>query len=254
MKRIVLSGCNGKMGHVVAQAVADRKDCEIVAGFDVHAESDGTFPVYADPEEFTGQTDAVIDFSHPAYFEAVRSYVAKQAVPLVVATTGLSAEQQEQLHQLSQSIPVFSSANMSLGVNLLLDLCKKAAAVLSDTFDIEIVEMHHNQKIDAPSGTALMLADGISSVLPEKPQYMYDRHSQRKKREKNEIGIHSVRGGTIVGEHEVLFAGTDEVISIRHSASSKRIFATGAINAALFLSTQKPGLYDMSHLVSAIGG
>lgn len=254
MKRIVLSGCNGKMGHVVAQAVAERENCVIVAGFDIHAESTHTFPVYVDPEEFTGEVDVVIDFSHPAYLDKVLSFVSKRSLPIVVATTGLSTEQQKQLHQSSKSIPIFSSANMSLGVNLLLELCKKAAAVLSDSFDIELIEMHHNQKIDAPSGTALMLADGISSVLPEKPQYMYDRHSQRKKREKNEIGIHSIRGGTIVGEHEVVFAGTDEVISIRHSASSKRIFATGAINAALFLSTQKPGLYDMSHLVSAIGG
>ena len=143
---------------------------------------------------------------------------------------------------------------MSLGVNLMLELCKKAAAVLSGSFDIEIVEQHHNQKIDAPSGTALMLADGISEVLREKPQYVYDRHSQRKKREKNEIGIHSVRGGTIVGEHEVIFAGGDEVLTIRHSAASRRIFANGAVNAALFLTTQQPGLYDMGDLVAAIGG
>lgn len=254
MKRILLSGCNGKMGQVVSQTAAERDDCEIIAGFDIHTESKNTYPVYTDPEEFAGEADVLIDFSHPAYFPKVLSFAAARHIPAVIATTGLSDEQRGQLRQLSETVPVFSSANMSLGVNLLLELCKKAAAVLSNTFDIEIVEMHHNQKIDAPSGTALMLANGISSVLPQKPQYVYDRHSQRKKREKQEIGIHSVRGGTIVGEHEVLFAGTDEVITIRHSAASKRIFAAGAVNAALFLSIQKPGLYDMSHLVSAIGG
>ncbi|MFT9055288.1 MAG: 4-hydroxy-tetrahydrodipicolinate reductase [Ethanoligenens sp.] len=254
MKRILLSGYNGKMGRVVAQTVSEREDCVVVAGFDIHAASESTVPVYAEPTEFEGAADVLIDFSHPSYFPKVLGFASARRMPVVVATTGLSTDQRKQLQQLSQVVPVFSSANMSLGVNLILELCKKAAAVLSDSFDIEVVEMHHNQKIDAPSGTALMLADGIASVLPQKPHYMYDRHSQRKKREKNEIGIHSVRGGTIVGEHEVLFAGTDEVIAIRHSASSKRIFATGAINAALFLSIQKPGLYDMSHLVSAIGG
>lgn len=242
------------MGHVIAQAVKEREDCTVVAGFDIHSEPVSDFPVYTDPSECSEAADVVIDFSHPAFFEKVVAFALNKKIPLVVATTGLSLDQQKQLHELSTHIPVFSSANMSLGVNLLLDLCKRAAAVLSENFDIEIVEMHHNQKIDAPSGTALMLADGIASVLPQEPQYMYDRHSQRKKREKNEIGIHSIRGGTIVGEHEVLFAGTDEVITLRHSASSKRVFATGAINAALFLSTQKPGLYDMKHLVSAIGG
>lgn len=254
MKRIILSGCNGKMGRVISQAAAEREDCSIVAGFDINTDRNESYPVYAEPEAFDGEADVLIDFSHPAYLPKVLDFAAARHLPIVVATTGLSTEQRELLHQLAQTVPVFFSANMSLGVNLILDLCKKAAAVLSDSFDIEIVEMHHNQKIDAPSGTALMLADGIASVLPKAPQYVYDRHSRRQKRDKNEIGIHSVRGGTIVGEHEVLFAGTDEVITIRHSASSKRIFATGAINAALFLSLQKPGVYDMSHLVSAIGG
>lgn len=254
MKRILLSGCNGRMGNVVAQAIAGRGDCVVIAGFDLNNAQAGTFPVYADPAAFAGEADVIIDFSHPGYFETVRAFAAARRLPIVVATTGLSDTQRAHLKALTETVPVFSSANMSLGVNLMLELCKKAAAVLSGSFDIEIVEQHHNQKIDAPSGTALMLADGISSVLKEHPQYVYDRHSQRKKREKNEIGIHSVRGGTIVGEHEVIFAGGDELLTIRHSASSRRIFANGAINAALFLTGRKPGLYDMGDLVASIGG
>lgn len=254
MKRILLSGCNGRMGRVVSQTAAERSDCVIVAGFDVNAVQTDSYPVFGDPQGFDGEADVLIDFSHPSYFETVRSFAERRRVPAVIATTGLSGSQQGQLRTLAKTIPVFHSANMSLGVNLMLELCKRAAAVLSDSFDIEIIEQHHNQKLDAPSGTALMLADGISSVLAQPPQYVYDRHSRRQKRAKNEIGIHSVRGGTIVGEHEVLFAGNDEVLSIRHSASSRRIFANGALNAALFLSVQKPGLYDMGHLVSAIGG
>ncbi len=253
--QILLSGCNGKMGHVVAQTAAEQKDVRIVAGFDIRTEASDGFPVFAEPDEFTGKADVLIDFSHPAFFSKALDFIQKRKIPAVFATTGLSPEQREQMKKAAETVPVFFSANMSLGVNVLMELCKKAASVLGESFDIEIVEMHHNQKIDAPSGTALMLANGISSVLPEEPQYVYDRHSRRQKREKREIGISSVRGGTIVGEHEVIFAGTDEVITLRHSAASKRIFAAGALNAARFLLSQKPGLYDMSHLVSsAIGG
>jgi 4-hydroxy-tetrahydrodipicolinate reductase len=254
MKRIILSGCHGKMGHVISQSVSERSDCIIVAGFDIDSEMKEPFPVLSDPWNFDGNADVIIDFSHPSFLPKLLAFAKERKVPAVIATTGMKDEQIEQIKEASTEIPIFFSANMSLGVNLILDLAKKAAAVLSPDFDIEIVEMHHNQKVDAPSGTALMIADGITSTLKQKPLYVYDRHEQHKKRDKNEIGIHSVRGGTIVGEHEVIFAGKDEVITIKHSAMSKQIFATGAINAALFISGKTPGLYDMGNLVDSIGG
>lgn len=254
MKRIILSGCNGHMGHVITQTVKERKDCVIVAGFDIDSAMKENFPVISDPRQFDGNADVIIDFSNPAFISKLLSFAKERHIPAVIATTGMDENQVEQIKAASREIPIFFSANMSLGVNLLVSLSKKAAAVLSDSFDIEIVEMHHNRKVDAPSGTALMIANGISSVLDEKPEYVYERHSQRKQRSKNEIGIHSVRGGTIVGEHEVIFAGKDEVITLKHSAMSKQIFATGAVNAALFLSGKEPGLYDMGDLVASIGG
>lgn len=252
MLRIILSGCNGKVGHVISQMVSERRDCVIVAGFDMNDVAYYPYPVFRDPQYFEGNADVIIDFSHPSFLSNLISFARERKIPAVIATTGLTGEQVEMLRAASKDIPVFFTANMSLGINLLLDLCKKAASVLGSSFDIEIVEMHHNQKIDAPSGTALLLADGISSVLPQEPQYVYDRHSQRRKRDKNEIGIHAVRGGTIAGEHEVIFAGADEVITLKHSAASKQVFATGAINAALFLAKQKPGLYNMGDLVSSM--
>ena len=252
MRRIILSGCNGRMGSVVSQAVLERHDCVIISGFDLHTEMTHEYRVFAEPSEFEGTADVIIDFSNPSFLPKLLAFSTSRRIPAVIATTGLSAEQKQMLQDASRSVPIFFSANMSLGVNLIIELAKKAAAVLGGSFDIEIIEKHHNQKIDAPSGTALMLADGISSVLAQKPQYIYDRHSIRKKREKNEIGIHSVRGGTIVGEHEVLFAGNDEMVSIKHTATSKQVFATGAINAALFLCGQQPGMYNMGDLVSSM--
>lgn len=254
MKRIILSGCHGRMGHVVAQAVSERSDCVIVAGFDIDSEMKEPFPVVSDPSNFDGNADVIIDFSNPNFLPKLLDFAKERKVPAVIATTGMKDEQLAMIKEASKEIPVFFSANMSLGVNLLVGLAKKAAAVLSDNFDIEIVEMHHNQKIDAPSGTALMIADGISSVLEQKPKYVYDRHDLHEKRTKNEIGIHSVRAGTIAGEHEVIFAGNDEVITLKHSAMSKKIFAAGAINAAMFLTGRKPGIYDMGDLVDSIGG
>jgi 4-hydroxy-tetrahydrodipicolinate reductase len=254
MKRIILSGCNGHMGHVISQTISERSDCVVVAGFDIDSAMKENFPVLSDPQQFDGNADVIIDFSHPSFLPKLLSFAKQRKIPAVIATTGMSDEQIEQIKAASQEIPLFFSANMSLGVNLLVDLAKKAAAVLSGSFDIEIVEKHHNRKVDAPSGTALMIADGISSVLDEEPQYVYNRHAERKARSKNEIGIHSVRGGTIVGEHEVIFAGKDEVITLKHSAMSKQIFATGSVNAALFLAGKVPGLYDMGNLVDSIGG
>ncbi len=249
MTNIILSGCNGKMGQVIARLLESDEDARIVFGYDINTEMKNSFPVYSNISEADVKGDVVIDFSHPGNFESLADYCRNTNTPLVMATTGLSAEQKEELALLSKETAVFFSANMSLGVNMLVSLVKKAAAVLWDNFDIEIIEKHHNQKIDAPSGTALMIADEISSVLDSNPEYIYDRHSVRKKRSKNEIGIHAVRGGTIVGEHDVIFAGNDEVIEIRHTAASKEIFAVGSIKAAKFLKDKKPGMYDMNDII-----
>lgn len=248
--RILLNGCSGKMGHAVSALVEERDDCEICAGIDLSSTGHEGYPVYSSIFDFPGEADVLIDFSHPSVLASLLEYGKQHHLPLVLCTTGYSKEQTESVRAASAEIPVFSSGNMSLGINLLIELSKKAAQVLGEGFDIEIVEMHHNQKIDAPSGTALMLADAISEVEPQPMTYQYDRHSRRAKRERNEIGIHSVRGGTIVGEHEVIFAGHHEVIRLSHSAYSKEVFAAGAVNAAVFLSTQKPGMYQMSDLLS----
>jgi 4-hydroxy-tetrahydrodipicolinate reductase len=198
------------------------------------------------------EVDVVIDFSHPSAFNDVLDFAVSRKVALVMATTGLSQANVKALEAASGSIPVFFSANMSLGVNLMVDLVKKAAKVLENNFDIEIIEMHHNQKIDAPSGTALAIADAINSVLEQKREYIYDRHSRRKKRSPSEIGIHAIRGGTIVGDHSVIFAGNDEIIEIKHTAMSKEIFGVGALKAAGFIKSKKPGIYNMNDLVESM--
>lgn len=249
--KILLSGCNGKMGRVITACVAERCDCEIVAGFDVNTESHAGFPVFANPANCSLSGDVVIDFSHPSALTGILRYAKEHGVPAVIATTGLSPEQVEEVKAAAQVLPVFYSGNMSPGISLITELARKAATVLGNDFDVEIIEKHHNQKIDAPSGTALMLADAVGETMSQEPRYVYDRHSQRKKREKAEIGIHSVRGGTIVGEHEVIFAGRDEIVTLSHTALSKEIFATGSVNAALFLSEQQPGLYNMGDLVAS---
>ena len=208
------------------------------------------FPVFVSPANFTGEADAVIDFSSPAALDGLLAFALERKVPLVLATTGYSDEQLAQIDEASKRIPIFRSANMSLGINVLLELVKKAAAVLGDSYDIEIVEKHHNRKVDAPSGTALMIADAAASALNFKPEYVYERHSVRQSRDKKEIGISAVRGGTIVGIHEIMFAGRDEIIEIKHTAMSREIFANGAVKAAKFLAgVSKPGMYDMSMLV-----
>ena len=250
MKDIILSGCQGKMGHVLEETIAARTDCRVAAGFDIRTDEQRAFPVFASPAECTVKADAIIDYSHPSALDGLLDYALDSKTPLVIATTGYSEEQIAKIRKAAEEIPVFFSFNMSLGINLLAELAKKAAAFLGDQFDIEIVEKHHNRKIDAPSGTALMLADAINETLDNRNQYVYDRHSVRRKREKNEIGIHSVRGGTIVGEHEVIFAGHDEVITLSHSANSREIFAVGSVNAAVFLGgVTEPGLYNMSDLL-----
>ncbi len=250
MINILMSGCNGKMGQVISRMAAESEELKIAAGYDKYTKINNPYPVFDDLEKCDVKVDVIIDFSNPDALDGLLSYSVKNKIPLIVATTGLSTNQVNKLKEVSEAIPVFFSANMSLGVNLLMDLVKKAAKVLEYNFDIEIIEKHHNQKIDAPSGTALAIADEINSALSEKQEYIYDRHSRRKKRSKKEIGIHAVRGGTIVGEHSVIFAGTDEIIEVNHIATSKEIFATGALSAARFLYNKKPGFYNMNDLIS----
>jgi len=250
MTRIILSGCNGKMGGFITDCVKQKDNCTIVAGIDINTKVNDSYPVFSSPCECKNiEADVIIDFSHPANLENLLNFSIEKRLPIVICTTGLSSEQTEKIKEASKKVAIFFSANMSLGVNLLVELAKKAAKVLGNDFDIEIIEKHHNQKIDAPSGTALMIADAISSSLNEPAQYTYDRYSKRKKREKNEIGICSVRGGTIVGEHEIIFAGRDEIISLSHSAMSKEIFATGAVNAAIFMCGKQNGIYNMGDMV-----
>ena len=244
MTRIILSGALGKMGKAITSCVANRNDCEIVAGIDL-ADAECTFPIFKSFNDIDVDADLIIDFSHPSVLEDLLAFAKEKKMPAVIATTGLNEQQIEDIKTNSNDVPLFFSANMSIGVSLVSELAKKAAKVLQGSFDIEIVEAHHNQKIDAPSGTALMLADSISEVLDEKPIYEFDRHSKRMKRTKNEIGIHAVRGGTIVGEHEIIFAGPDEVIKI-----SKQLFANGSVNAGLFLVGKKTGFYSMKDLVN----
>ncbi len=250
MTNILLSGCNGKMGNAVAQCVAAKKDCRIVAGVDTCSSTLTDFPVFASAYDFEGKVDVIIDFSHPSALKDLTEYAVARKTPAVIATTGLDDTQIGMIQSAAEKVPIFFSANMSIGVSLLKELAQTATRVLGSSFDIEIVEMHHNQKLDAPSGTALLLADAIAEELSNQPCYEYDRHLKREKRGKNEIGIHAVRGGTVTGEHEIIFAGHDEIITLSHSARSKQIFACGAVNAALFIESKNAGLYAMKDLVS----
>lgn len=249
MVNVLLCGCNGKMGRSVTASIKERCDCQVVAGIDLNTESHAGYPVYANPRNCMANPDVLIDFSHPSALDKTLEYAKEHNIPAVLATTGYSAEQIAEIHKAAEEIPVFFTANMSLGVNLLAELCKKAAEVLGGDFDVEIIEKHHNQKLDAPSGTALMLARAVEEGLDYEPTYVYDRQSVRKKRDKKEIGFAAIRGGNIVGEHEVLFAGHDEIVTLTHSARSKEVFAVGAINAALFLVGKPAGLYTMADLV-----
>lgn len=249
MINIILSGANGKMGKVISRLALNDSDVNICAGFDINTAGGDGFPVYSEPKSFKGECDAIIDFSHPSALTPVLGFAAEKKRPIVVATTGLSDADIAKLKAASASIPVFFSANMSIGVNLLIDLVCRTAGALGDGFDIEIVEKHHNQKIDAPSGTALAIANAIAQSSDENLEYVYDRHSARRKRGKQEIGMHAVRGGTIVGEHSVIFAGNDEIIEIKHSAMSKEIFAVGALRAAKYIIGKPAGMYSMKDML-----
>lgn len=252
MINIALFGCNGKMGQVISSMVENDDNCQILFGFDKFTEKKNPYPVYSDVNEICEKADVVIDFSHPSMLKNIISYSEKYSVPVVLATTGLSDSDLIDIDNLSKKVGVFRSANMSVGINLLISLVKKASAILEDNFDIEIIEKHHNQKIDSPSGTALMIADEISSSVKNTPSYVYDRHSVRQKRTKSEIGIHAVRGGTIAGEHDVIFAGYDEILEIKHTALSREIFAKGAIKASKFMADKKSGMYDMTDVIGEI--
>ncbi len=238
------------MGRVISSLVNADSQCEIVAGVDPCNINYDKFPVFSSFDNLP-EADVIIDFSHPSALDGIIKYAAIKKIPVVFSTTGYSESEIEKIKAASQIFPVFFSFNMSLGINLLCAIAAKAASVLGRDFDIEIIERHHNQKIDAPSGTAIMLANTINDVLDNRMIYEYDRHSKRQKRSENEIGIHAVRGGTIVGDHEVVFAGKDEVISLRHEAFSKEIFAAGAIKAAKFITGKPAGLYDMNNVITA---
>ncbi|WAM30907.1 4-hydroxy-tetrahydrodipicolinate reductase [Caldicellulosiruptor naganoensis] len=250
MLRVLLNGCNGKMGQVVSKVAKTYEDVKIVAGVDLNTTRNFDYPVYSNPSQIQEEFDVIIDFSLPEATLAILEFAKATKKPVVIATTGFTSEQKEKIVESSKEIPIFWSANMSLGVNLVADLVQKAYKTLGSRFDIEIVEKHHNQKIDAPSGTALMLADAINEIANNAYEYIYDRHTRRKKRAQNEIGIFSVRGGTIVGEHSVIFAGPDEIIEIKHTALSKEIFANGAIKAAMFLVGKSAGIYNMKDLIN----
>ena len=253
MLNLLISGCNGHMGRVLAQICREAEDVEVTAGFDLLGQENEDFPVFSSPSAYPGQADALIDFSAPAALPALLDFGKERNVPLVLATTGYSPEQLALIEAASKEVPIFRSGNMSLGINVLAGLVRKAAAALGEDFDIEIVERHHRRKVDAPSGTAILLAEEAAASLSCELKYVYERQSVRKPRGKREIGISSVRGGNIVGDHEVIFAGRDEVIELKHSAMSREVFASGALRAARFLAeVGAPGLYSMTDLVGQI--
>lgn len=245
-----MHGCNGHMGKVISQLVANDTDVEIVAGIDLNTEENFGYPVFANIMDCDVEADAIIDFSVAVAVDALLDYAKEKNIPVVLCTTGLSEEQLKKVEEVSKDVAILKSANMSLGINTLMKLLTMATDVLADRgYDIEIVEKHHNQKVDAPSGTALALADVINETKDNRYEYVYDRSQKREKRSDNEIGISAVRGGTIVGQHDVIYAGTDEVIEIRHTAYSKAVFGKGAIDAAKFLAGKDAGMYDMSDVI-----
>jgi 4-hydroxy-tetrahydrodipicolinate reductase len=237
------------MGRAITQSCRYNENMTIVAGVDAVVNVDNDYPVYADIFDVKETVDIIIDFSHPKVLNVILKYALEKSLPLVIATTGHSDEQKDMIEKAASSIPILLSANMSLGINLMVDLVKRATKLLHGSFDIEIIEKHHNQKIDAPSGTALLIADAVNSTLAgNEMKYVYDRHSSMQKRTRDEIGIHSIRGGTITGEHTIIFAGNDEMIEIKHTAVSKSLFAEGALKAASFLYDKTPGYYKMQDI------
>lgn len=250
MTRIIMHGCNGKMGQMISDICKEDAQAEIVAGIDIADQGKNEYPVFEDITKCDIEADVMIDFSNAKAVDGVLDYCVNKKLPLVLCTTGLSEEQLKKADAASKEIAILKSANMSLGINTLFGLLERAVKALAPAgFDVEIVEKHHNQKLDAPSGTALALADAMNAAMDEVYEYKYDRSQERKKREANEIGISAVRGGTIVGEHEVIFAGRDEVIEIKHTAYSRAVFGKGAVEAAKFIKDKSAGYYDMRKVV-----
>ena len=252
MTRVIMNGCNGKMGQCITGICKADPEIQIVAGVDVYDGIENDYPVFSSIETCDVEADVIIDFSNAAAVDELLDFCEAKEMPVVLCTSGLSQEQLARVSKVSQSTAVLKSANMSLGINTLMELLRKAALVFAPAgFDMEIVEKHHNLKVDAPSGTALALADAMNDALEDDYTYKYDRSKERIKRDKYEIGISAVRGGTIVGEHEVIFAGQDEVIEFKHTAYSKAVFAKGAVEAAKFLHGKPAGYYDMGDVISA---
>ena len=250
MVNVIMHGCNGHMGRVVTELIEKDENVQIVAGIDAYTGVQNEYPVFPSIKECTVKADVIIDFAVAQAVDGLLEYAVETGTPVVLCTTGLSAEQLEKVNQASKKVAILKSANMSLGINTLMKLLKDAANVFAPAgYDIEIVEKHHNQKVDAPSGTAIALADSINEARGGEYEYVYDRSQVRKKRDKKELGISAVRGGTIVGEHEVIFAGIDEVIEFKHTAYSKSVFAKGAVEAAKFLAGKPAGMYDMADVI-----
>ena len=250
MVKIIMHGCNGKMGQVITDMVKNDDTAEIVAGIDVVDNRDNGYPVFTDIDACDVPADVIIDFAAAVAVDKLLDYSVKHKIPVVLCTTGLSEAQIAKVEEASRKVAVLRSANMSLGINTLMKLLKEAANIFAPAgYDIEIVEKHHNQKVDAPSGTAIALADSINEARNNEYEYVYDRSQVRKKRAKKELGISAVRGGTIVGEHEVIFAGVDEVIEFKHTAYSKSVFAKGAVEAGKYLAGKSAGLYNMSDVI-----
>ena len=252
MIKAIMHGCNGKMGQVITGICKADADIEIIAGIDLYDGIANDYPVFSNISLCNVDADVIIDFSTAGAVDDLLVYSVEKQIPVVLCTTGLSEEQLAKVQEASEKVAVLRSANMSLGINTLMELLKKAAQIFAPAgFDMEIVEKHHKLKLDAPSGTALALADSMNDALENAYEYKYDRSQERKKREKYEIGISAVRGGTIVGEHEVIFAGQDEVIEFKHTAYSKAVFAKGAVEAAKYLADKPAGHYEMSDVIKA---
>lgn len=250
MIQMIMHGCNGRMGRVVTEMVSKEEQLKIVAGVDSYTGVPNEYPVFENIAQCDVKADVIVDFSNAQAVDGLLDYCVEKQVPVVLCSTGLSEEQLQKVNETAEKVAVLKSANMSVGINLLLKLLANAAQILGPAgYDIELVERHHNQKVDAPSGTALALADSINDSLHGAYEYIYDRSQVRRKRDAKEIGISAVRGGTIVGEHEVIFAGTDEVIEFKHTAYSRSVFAKGAVEAAKFLAGKEAGFYDMSDVI-----
>ncbi|MPW24700.1 4-hydroxy-tetrahydrodipicolinate reductase [Alkalibaculum sp. M08DMB] len=250
MINVLLSGCNGGMGRVLQELISNEKNMQVIAGYDSTENNNNSYKVYTDIDKCNEKIDVIIDFSHYTAFNSVLKYSLDKQVALVMATTGLTAENEQSLLKASKIIPIFRTANMSIGINVLLGLVAEAAKQLEE-FDIELIEKHHNKKVDSPSGTALMLANEINDALNNSLEYTYGREGKSTRRNSKELGIHAVRGGTISGEHTVIYAGEDEIIEIKHTATSKKVFAKGAIKAAKFITNKENGFFDMRKVLKS---